>query len=71
MTLQRPSNLVRIVADGGFPPATAGNPRPFGMPPFSQVLDDRAIADVLTFIRQSWGNEASSLVAKDIDRARR
>ncbi|MET0507254.1 MAG: cytochrome c, partial [Burkholderiaceae bacterium] len=71
VTLQRPSNLVRIVADGGFPPATAGNPRPFGMPPFSQVLDDRAIADVLTFIRQSWGNQASSLVAKDIDRARR
>jgi cytochrome c553 len=71
VTLQRPSNLVRIVADGGFPPATAGNPRPFGMPPFSQVLDDRAIADVLTFIRRSWGNQASSLVAKDIDRARR
>lgn len=71
VTLPMPTNLVRVVADGGFPPATDGNPRPFGMPPFSHVLDDRAIADVLSYIRQSWGNIASTLSASDVARAKR
>jgi len=52
------ANLIQIVRHGGFLPATAGNPRPYGMPPFSQVLDDSDIAAVLTFIRGSWGNDA-------------
>ncbi|RYF88131.1 MAG: c-type cytochrome, partial [Caulobacteraceae bacterium] len=34
-------NLVQIVLNGGFAPSTAGNPRPFGMPPFVLALDDR------------------------------
>jgi mono/diheme cytochrome c family protein len=34
-----PTNLIQVVAHGGFLPSTAGNPRPYGMPPFGQVLD--------------------------------
>ena len=42
------TNLVQAVLHGGFAPATAGNPRPYGMPPFVLVLDDAQIAAVLS-----------------------
>jgi len=31
VTLPVTANLVQVVLGGGYPPATAGNPRPFGM----------------------------------------
>jgi len=60
-----PRNLVQIVRHGGFLPATAGNPRPFGMPPFAHVLDDADILAVLGFVRGSWGNDAPALSPQD------
>lgn len=62
------ANLIQIVRHGGFLPATTGNPRPYGMPPFSQVLDDSDIAAVLTFVRGSWGNDAPPVTARDMMR---
>ena len=59
VTMAVTTNLVHIVRSGGFAPATAGNPRPYGMPPFGHTLSDAEIALVLTFIRQSWGNRAA------------
>ena len=56
-----PVNLIQIVRQGGFLPATAGNPRPYGMPPFGQVLDDGDIAAVLTYVRGAWGNDAPAV----------
>jgi len=68
VTLQTPANLVHVVHEGGFPPVTAGNPRPFGMPPFATVLNDDDVAQVLTWIRQNWGNRASAVTALDVRR---
>lgn len=59
VTLPTTANLVQVVIGGGYPPATAGNPRPFGMPPYATVLSDADIAAVLTHIRTSWGNRAA------------
>jgi mono/diheme cytochrome c family protein len=53
------ANLVQVVLNGGFPPSTAGNPRPFGMPPFATVLSDADVAAVISHIRASWGNHAA------------
>lgn len=58
VNMETPANLVQILRHGGFLPTTAGNPRPYGMPPFGPVLDDQDIAAVLTFVRGSWGNDA-------------
>jgi mono/diheme cytochrome c family protein len=58
VTMAASANLVQVVIHGGFPPATAGNPRPFGMPPFATVLGDADVAAVLSHIRSSWGNAA-------------
>jgi mono/diheme cytochrome c family protein len=59
VTMPVTANLVQVVLNGGFPPATRGNPRPFGMPPFATVLPDADVAAVLTFIRASWTNKAA------------
>jgi mono/diheme cytochrome c family protein len=56
--MDSPANLVQVLRHGGFLPSTAGNPRPYGMPPFGHVLDDEGIATVLTYIRGAWGNDA-------------
>jgi mono/diheme cytochrome c family protein len=70
VTMRSTANLVHVVLEGGFPPTTAGNPRPFGMPPFANVLHDDDVAELLTFVRASWGNRASSVSALDVGRAR-
>lgn len=64
------ANLVQIVLHGGFAPATHGNPRPFGMPPFKLELDDRSVAAVLTHIRSAWGNQGAPVGEWDVARYR-
>ena len=70
VTMPQTANLVQIVLHGGYAPATQGNPRPFGMPPFVLVLSDSEIAALLTHLRQSWGNQASGVSALDVNRIR-
>lgn len=70
VTLADPTNLVRVVLQGGYLPATAGNPRPHGMPPFQQVLSDEDIAAVTTFVRNQWGNQAPGVGTIEVYRAR-
>ncbi len=70
IVLSPPANLVHIVLRGGFPPATAGNPRPFGMPPFATVLSDADVADILTHIRNAWGQHAPGVSALEVARYR-
>jgi mono/diheme cytochrome c family protein len=64
VTMSPAADPIRIVLFGGYPPGTAGNPRPFGMPPYLTTLSDTEIAQVLTFVRASWGN-ASPVVFPD------
>ena len=63
-------NPIRMVLFGGFPPATRGNLRPFGMPPFASLLSDQGVADVVTYIRQSWGNRGTAVNAADVAKYR-
>jgi mono/diheme cytochrome c family protein len=65
-----PANLVRIVLGGGYPPSTAGNPRPYGMPPFATVLADDDVAALLSYLRSSWGHRASAVTSVDVNRYR-
>ena len=65
-----PINAIRIVLNGGFPPSTEGNPRPFGMPPFYQELSDDEVAAVVTYIRGSWSNRAQSVSPAEVTKGR-
>jgi mono/diheme cytochrome c family protein len=67
---QPPANLVQVVLDGAFSASTRANPRPFGMPPFAQELDAQAVADVLSHVRQAWGNRAPPVSALEVERYR-
>ncbi len=70
VTAASPVNLVQIVMNGGFAPATAGHPRPFGMPPFVLSLNDSQIASILTYVRSQWGNRAPLVSELDVLRLR-
>ncbi|QOY96029.1 cytochrome c [Massilia sp. UMI-21] len=70
VSLSPPVNAIRMVLNGGFPPGTAGNPRPYGMPPFSHELNDAQVAAVLTYVRASWGNAAPPVAVPDVNRYR-
>jgi mono/diheme cytochrome c family protein len=65
VNMSPPTNLIQVVSHGGFLPSTAGNPRPYGMPPFGQVLDAAEVAAVLTYIRGSWGNDSAPVTSLD------
>ena len=68
--LETPTNLIHIVVNGGFPPTTAGNPRPYGMPPFGPSLSDAEIALLASYVRGAWGNAAPTVSALDVLNAR-
>ena len=70
VSLPSAANLMQIVLNGGYAPATAGNPRPFGMPPYVLLLSDADVAAVLTHIRASWGNEAPPVTELEVNRLR-
>ena len=70
LTMDHSVNAVRIVLNGGFAPGTAANPRPYGMPPYSHVMDDHEVAAVVTYLRASWGNVAPPVTASEVNRFR-
>ena len=70
LTTTEAVNPIRIVLNGGFAPGTAGNPRPYGMPPFSHVLNDTEVAQVVTYLRATWGNRAPPVNGNDVNRYR-
>jgi len=66
VTMASPANLVRIVLNGGFPPATPGNPRPYGMPPFAMMFNNDETAAVVSYIRGAWGNQGALVSTFDV-----
>jgi len=59
-------NPIRMVLFGGYAPGTSGNPRPFGMPPYSLTLSDEEIAEILIYVRSSWGNHARPIRGEEV-----
>ncbi|MBK6613501.1 cytochrome c [Ottowia sp.] len=66
ITLRPIDNLLQAVLFGGFNAATAGHPRPYGMPPFTLTLGDADIAALLSYIRTRWGNQAPEVSPLDV-----
>ena len=59
ITMASPVNSIRMVLNGGYAPGTKKNPRPYGMPPFGQLLNDQEVAAVVTYIRVAWDNSGT------------
>ncbi|MEZ2299266.1 cytochrome c [Variovorax sp. RCC_210] len=64
------TSLVRLVVQGGRGPRTATGPAPQTMPAFDGTLTDVQVAQVLTYVRQSWGNAARPVTTNDVTRLR-
>jgi mono/diheme cytochrome c family protein len=63
-------NLLRVILGGGFAPAPSRQPQPFGIPPLAQVLSDEEIADLASYLRRSWGHQASAVGALQVNQLR-
>jgi mono/diheme cytochrome c family protein len=64
------TTVLHIILQGSYSLATADKPTPLAMPAFAWKLDDQQIADVATYIRNSWGNRASQVDAADVRKLR-
>jgi mono/diheme cytochrome c family protein len=56
-----PSSLINIMLNGAGRIVVNGVPDSYRMTPFRVLLSDEEIADIATFIRSSWGNDAGSV----------
>ncbi len=60
------TSLIRLLVEGGNSPATIHGPPRQAMPPFAARLTDVQIAQVLTYVRASWGNDARPITTNDV-----
>lgn len=60
------TSLIRLVVEGGNSPATKTGPARQNMPGFAGRLSDLQIAQVLSYVRGSWGNDARPITTNDV-----
>ena len=61
-----PASLINIVLNGSSRLIVDGTPEGYRMPGYRLTLNDQEIADIVTFIRQGWGNNASAVTAEEV-----
>jgi alcohol dehydrogenase (quinone), cytochrome c subunit len=66
-----PTSVVSIVLGGSSTPRTSHTPAQFAMPAFGWRLSDQEVADVVTFVRSSWGNRADAIEEPQVKHLRR
>jgi mono/diheme cytochrome c family protein len=65
-----PGTLIHLILAGGRTAPTQSRPSPLTMPSFAWKLTDQEIADVSTYVRNSWGNSARPVSAGDVKHMR-
>ncbi len=70
LSAQDPATLTHITLTGWQSVVTESRPRSFYMPSFAR-LTDAELAEILSFVRESWGESAPSVTEKQIAQARR
>jgi mono/diheme cytochrome c family protein len=66
-----PASVINIILAGARRPVTQTSPSALVMPSLAWKLNDQQIADVATFIRSSWGNNAPAVTPDDVARWRK
>jgi alcohol dehydrogenase (quinone), cytochrome c subunit len=61
-----PLSLVSIVLLGSTTSRTSKTPAQFAMPAFAWRLTDQDVADIISFIQSSWGNDAKPIEASKV-----
>lgn len=65
------TSLIRLLLEGSKTAQTREGPKPQEMPAFAKKFSDLQIAEVLSFIRNSWGNKASPVTPREVSSLRR
>ena len=66
-----PSSTLRVILDGAQTVTTPRAPNKGSMPGYSKKFSDQEIADVTTYIRNSWGNAAPAVTPGQVAKARK
>jgi mono/diheme cytochrome c family protein len=66
-----PSTLIRVILSGARMVPTSTKPTGFAMPGFAEKLRDQDIADLVTYIRNAWGNSAPAVSEGDVSKIRK
>jgi thiosulfate dehydrogenase len=69
VTSADPATLLHLALTGWKTAETAAYPRVYTMPGFSR-LSDQELADIMSFVRESWGNNAGTINAYQVKRVR-
>jgi alcohol dehydrogenase (quinone), cytochrome c subunit len=65
-----PSSLINLVLNGAEPLVVKGVPDAYRMPQFRIQMNDETIAQVLTFVRSTWGNNAAAVSTDQVKKLR-
>lgn len=65
-----PDSVIHIILSGGKPDPVSGMAAVDPMPAFAGQFDDREIAEVASFVRRSWGNNAPPVTTRDVQQIR-
>lgn len=65
------SSLINVTLNGTQDLVIQGVPAAYPMPKYSPVLNDKQIADVLTFIRAGWNNGSPAVTVEDVAKLRK
>jgi mono/diheme cytochrome c family protein len=65
-----PISLIHIVLAGSSMPSTPSAPSAIAMPDFGWRLSDDEVAQVISFVRGSWGNHAGAVSRDEVGRVR-
>lgn len=65
-----PSSVIHIILSGGKPAKGAAAADVEAMPAFSRQFDDREVAEVASFVRRSWGNNAPPVTPREVGHLR-
>jgi mono/diheme cytochrome c family protein len=61
-----PTGVLHLILAGTQIGVSASHPSALSMPSFAWKLSDQEIADVATYLRNSWGNQASSVGVSEV-----
>lgn len=64
------TNLIHAMLRGARAPHTHDRQTAAGMPAFDWKMNDRQVADILNYVRNSWGNAAPAVEADEVGRLR-
>lgn len=64
------ASSINATLNGSARVVVSGMPDSYRMPPFRNQLSDQEAADLLTFIRTSWGNSGGPVTADDVKKLR-